>query len=83
MAIRGLPKELARLRRLTISVKEENLPIFAKLIEVAREEGRSRSELIADALREYLKIGDGGRTRLEQLERRVRELEREVEQLKS
>jgi len=82
MAIKGLPKELARFRRLTISVKEENTPVFAKLIEVAKAEGRSRSELIAEALREYLSIDSGKGSRLEQLEQRVKELEKEIERLR-
>lgn len=85
MVTKDLPKELTRLGKLTISVKEANLPVFAKLIEVARVEGRSRSELIAEALREYLNIdgGEESRSRLERLEQRVKELEREIERLKS
>jgi len=80
----NLPKELTHLGKLTISVRERNIPVFIKLIQVSQEEGRSRSEIIADALREYLNISDqdGERSRLEQLERRVKELEREVARLR-
>jgi len=78
-----LPKELAQFGKLTISVKERDIPVFAKLIEVAEAEGRSRSEIVAEALREYLDLDDPGETRLERLERRVKGLEREIKRLKS